>query len=63
MLRSHIYSYRQLPTGISLIELLIVIAIISILMGLLLTGVQYAREAARRVSCVSNLKAVRTRSR
>jgi prepilin-type N-terminal cleavage/methylation domain-containing protein/prepilin-type processing-associated H-X9-DG protein len=49
---------RRDERGFTLIEVLVVIAIVGLLVALLLPAAQAAREAARRARCVNNLKQI-----
>jgi prepilin-type processing-associated H-X9-DG protein len=44
------------PGGLTILELLVTVSVITLLVGLLLPAVLHARASARRVACLSNLR-------
>jgi prepilin-type N-terminal cleavage/methylation domain-containing protein/prepilin-type processing-associated H-X9-DG protein len=50
------HNTKNIKIGFTLIELLVVVAIIAVLIALLLPAVQSARESARAIQCLANIR-------
>ncbi|MDR1959047.1 MAG: DUF1559 domain-containing protein, partial [Planctomycetaceae bacterium] len=49
-------SVRRCPHGFTLMEMLVVVAVILLLCALLIPAVQASREASRRMKCTENMR-------
>lgn len=56
VLSSSVRSGRR--SGLTLVELLVVFAVIAVLTAIILPAIQSAREAARRTQCINNFKSI-----
>lgn len=49
---------RRSSLAFTLVELLVILAILGVVLALILAGVQHAREAASRITCINNLRQI-----